>query len=144
MPPDPEPPLVVVSAAVIERNDAFLLTRRPAGTHLAGYWEFPGGKRHRGESPEECLRREMREELAVEVEVGRPLVTSRHAYPDRTVELRFFRCTLVGEPVPQLGQEMRWVARGDLATMHLPPADEALVTILTRDPGDASRAEREP
>lgn len=81
---------VVVSAAVIERDDAFLLTRRAVDTHLGGRWEFPGGKAEAGETLDATLVREIREELGCGVEVGPLLLTTRHAYPDVHVELHFF------------------------------------------------------
>lgn len=122
---------IVVSAAVIERDDAFLLTRRAEAAHLGGLWEFPGGKVEHGESVEDSLVREIREELGCGVVVGRSLLTSRHAYQDLHVELHFFEATLTGEPVPQLGQEMQWVGRADLASLPLPEADADLVALLT-------------
>lgn len=121
---------IVVTAAVVERDGTFLLTRRLEGTHLAGHWEFPGGKLHEGETLEECLAREIREELDAAVDVGEEILATVHDYPDRSVELRFFRCALIGEPKPAMGQEMRWVARGDLASIPLPPADAELVRLL--------------
>ena len=125
---------VVVAAAVIERNDAFLLTRRLKGTHLEGTWEFPGGKCEPGETPETGLAREILEELAAGVVVGDRLLVTRHAYPERTVELHFFRADLVGEPAPQLGQQMRWVPRDELATLELPEADADLIRMLMTRP----------
>jgi mutator protein MutT len=122
---------VVVAAAVIERDGRFLITRRPRGVHLEGYWEFPGGKCAAGEPLEACLARELREELAVEARIGDELFTTTHRYPDRAVELHFFRCELLGEPAPQLGQAMQWVERADLRTLAFPPADAALIAILT-------------
>jgi mutator protein MutT len=122
---------IVVTAAVIERDGAFLLTRRLDGTHLAGHWEFPGGKLHAGETLEGCLTREIREELDAEVEVGPELLSTAHDYPDRSIELRFFRCVLKSNPKPTMGQEMRWVALGDLTSVRLPPADDELVRLLT-------------
>jgi len=121
---------VVVAAAVIERDDRFLLTRRQRGVHLEGYWEFPGGKCEPGETHAACLVREIREELGVEAAVGREVLATSHAYPDRQVELHFLRCDVGGAPAPQLGQEMRWVARDELATLTLPPADAELIQIL--------------
>ena len=121
---------MVVTAAVIERDETFLVTRRQKGVHLEGYWEFPGGKCDIGESLEACLARELREELGVDARVGDELFTTTHAYPDRCVELHFFRCEIDGVPVPQVGQEMRWVRRDELATLAFPPADAGLIQIL--------------
>ena len=121
---------VVVAAAVIERDDRFLLTRRQRGVHLEGYWEFPGGKCGPGETHAACLVREIREELGVEAAVGREVLATSHAYPDRHVELHFLRCDVGGAPAPQLGQEMRWVAREELASLAFPPADAELIRLL--------------
>ena len=126
--------MVVVAAAVVERDGRFLLTRRLKGTHLAGTWEFPGGKCEADESPEACLRRELLEELAVGSVVGERLLVTRHAYPERTVELHFFKTVLEGDPVPQLGQDMRWVAREELKSLPLPDADTDLIALITRCP----------
>ena len=120
-----------VAAAVIERDGAFLLTRRLHGTHLGGTWEFPGGKCEPGEPTDACLVREIREELAADIVVGDLIMVTRHAYPERTVELHFFRATLTGEPVPQIGQQMRWVRRGDLGSLAFPEADRELIGLLT-------------
>lgn len=124
-------PLLVVTAAVIERDGAFLLTRRPQGTHLEGYWEFPGGKCQADETLEDSLIREIREELDAGVSVGPEILATSHEYPERVIELRFFRCTLLGNPRPALGQEMQWVRRDALTSFRLPPADHQLVRILT-------------
>ncbi|MCR4373963.1 MAG: (deoxy)nucleoside triphosphate pyrophosphohydrolase [Acidobacteria bacterium] len=123
-------PLVVL-AAVIERDGHFLLTRRLQGTHLAGTWEFPGGKCDPDESHVACLARELREELAVRAIIGDEIFIVEHAYPERTVRLHFRRTTLLGEPSPQLGQEMRWIAREALRSLELPEADRGLVELLT-------------
>jgi 8-oxo-dGTP diphosphatase len=122
---------ITVSAAVIERDERFLLTRRAADTHLAGRWEFPGGKREPGETGEQALIREIREELGCEAVVGPLLLTTDHTYPDVRVRLEFYAATLRGEPVPQLGQEMRWVPRSELVSLPLPEADADLVALLT-------------
>jgi len=134
------PPLVV-TAAVIEEHDRFLLTRRLRGTHLEGQWEFPGGKCDPGESLVDCLVREIDEELGCGVTVGREIYTITHAYPERTVELHFFACTLAGKPRPQLGQEMRWVARGVLRSLTFPAADRELIGLLS-DPTASPDARR--
>ena len=122
---------IVVTAAVIERDDRLLVTRRPQGTHLEGYWEFPGGKCDPGETHEACLARELREELGASAIVDAEILCVTHAYPDRTVELHFFRCRLTSEAVPQMGQEMQWVAREQLGSLTLPPGDKELVDLLT-------------
>jgi 8-oxo-dGTP diphosphatase len=126
----PEQPVTVV-AAVIERDDAFLLTLRPDGTHLAGHWEFPGGKVHHSETHAEALRREVFEELDCVVDVGELVHTVTHAYPEKTVELFFYRCIVNGIPKPMMGQGMRWVQRTELATLPFPDADRDLIRLLT-------------
>jgi mutator protein MutT len=123
---------VVVAAAVVDRNGEYLVTRRLDGTHLAGCWEFPGGKCEPDETLRACLEREMVEELGCEVAVAEELLSVVHTYSDRAVELHFFRCTLRQAPRPLLGQEIRWVRRGSLRMLDFPPADEALIQLLTR------------
>jgi 8-oxo-dGTP diphosphatase len=126
------PPRIVVAAAVIERDGTFLLTRRLRGVHLEGCWEFPGGKCEEGESHTTCLEREIAEELDAAVRVGREVLAISHSYPDRTVELHFFACDLLGEARPVLGQEMRWVRRDELAALEFPPADRELIRMLSK------------
>jgi mutator protein MutT len=121
---------IIVTAAVVERDGAFLLTRRLDGTHLAGTWEFPGGKCENGESLPACLRRELLEELGVDAEVGDEVFTLCHAYPEKTVQLHFFACRLLGEPRPLMGQQMRWVPRPELRSLRFPEADRELIERL--------------
>jgi 8-oxo-dGTP diphosphatase len=121
---------IVVAAAVIEQRGRFLVTRRPRGVHLEGLWEFPGGKCDSGESLAACLMRELREELAVDSRVGAEVLRTVHDYPDKQIELHFFQCELAGEPAPQVGQEMRWVSRDELARLDFPPADTTLIERL--------------
>jgi 8-oxo-dGTP diphosphatase len=123
---------LVVAAAIVERDGAYLVTRRQPGVHLAGHWEFPGGKCEAGETIEGCLARELREELAVEAVVGAEVFTTSHDYPDRRVELHFLRCELLGPPTPQQGQQIRWVRREALPTLQFPPADLDLIERLMR------------
>lgn len=122
-------PLVVL-AAVIEQDGAFLLTRRLKGTHLAGTWEFPGGKCEPGESHDACLQRELEEELGVSAVIGDEIFAITHAYAEKTVELHFRRCVIAGAPRPVLGQEMRWVTREELHTLQFPEADRELIEKL--------------
>jgi 8-oxo-dGTP diphosphatase len=122
----------VVTAAIVEDHDHFFVTRRQKGVHLEGFWEFPGGKCQPGESLEDSLRRELKEELGAEADIGAEIFTVTHDYPDRSVELHFFSCTLRNTPVPLLGQEMRWVERNDLKSLKFPPADDELIKVLTK------------
>ena len=124
--------MIVVVAAVIEREGRFLLTLRPDGTHLAGHWEFPGGKVHESETHAEALRREIFEELDAVADVGELVHTVTHAYPEKTVRLFFYSCALNGEAKPMIGQEMRWVAKSELSALPFPEADRDLITILAR------------
>lgn len=122
---------IIVVAAVIENDGRFLLTLRPAGTHLADHWEFPGGKVERGETHAVALARELREELGIDAGVGALVHAVTHAYPDRTVELHFYRCSFRGQPTPLVGQQMRWVARAELSHLPFPEADRDLIARLT-------------
>lgn len=123
---------IVVAAAVIEDHGRYFLTRRLKGTHLEGCWEFPGGKCEAGETLTACLERELLEELGARVVVGEEILGVAHDYPDRRVELHFIACSLLDAPVPRLGQEMRWVPRGELPSLELPPADAELIARLGR------------
>ena len=123
---------LIVTAAVVERDDRFLVTRRMTGTHLAGTWEFPGGKCEADESLEDGLRRELCEELGVACDIGVEVFTVTHEYEDRRVELHFFACVLHGQPTPLLGQEMQWVERARLSELQFPPADADLITLLSK------------
>ncbi len=125
--------IVVVTAAVVERDGCYLVTRRKKGVHLEGLWEFPGGKCEREESLADCLRRELVEELGAGAAIGDEVFTVTQHYPERSVELHFFACRLAGDPTPLLGQEMRWVRRGELRSLTFPPADWELVELLTQE-----------
>jgi 8-oxo-dGTP diphosphatase len=122
---------IVVTAAVVEQEGLFLVTERPPGVHLAGYWEFPGGKCEDGEALVICLARELKEELGVEASIGQELMSVTHGYEDRRVELHFFACQLIGTPVPLVGQTLRWVTRSALRQLEFPPADSELIQLLT-------------
>ena len=90
--PAPAGKPVEVAAGLVFREGKLLITRRSAGGHLAGLWEFPGGKREPGETFEECLHRELREELGIEVQIDSLIEEIVHHYPERAVRLKFFRC----------------------------------------------------
>ena len=126
-------PLIVVAAAIVERAGTFLVTRRPKGVHLEGLWEFPGGKCEPGESHEACLRRELREELGSDLRVLGEVFRVSHPYADRVVELHFFRCDMLEEPRPLIGQDIRWVTGEQLLELDFPPADSELIELLRKD-----------
>lgn len=121
------PERIIVVAAVIERDGRFLVARRLKGTHLAGYWEFPGGKVHHGETEEGALQREISEELDTGISKTRKILHTSHSYPERIVELHFYRAELTGEAQPALGQELRWITREEFGALEFPPADAELI-----------------
>jgi len=121
---------IIVTAAIVEDHGRYFVTRRLKGTHLEDLWEFPGGKIEPGESLADGLRRELKEELGTDVEIGEEIFAVTHHYPDRSVELHFLACTFLNAPVPMLGQEMRWVPREELRSLQFPPADEELIRVL--------------
>lgn len=124
-------PIIQVAAGLIVREGHYLIARRKAGTHLGGLWEFPGGKRERGESLEDCLRRELREELGVDVTPPLHVRVIRHDYQEKTVELHFFRCTISrGEASALDCEEVRWVTPSELSDYEFPPADRPLLEAL--------------
>jgi mutator protein MutT len=127
-------PLVIEVAAGLIRDAAgrYLITQRRRGSHLAGLWEFPGGKVEAGETPADCLRRELIEELSATFTVGDLVETVRWEYPDRTVVLHFFDCRLESGPiVPREEQAMEWTEAARLADYDFPPADRELIQRLS-------------
>jgi mutator protein MutT len=131
---DADPAGAEIAAAVIADHGRYLIARRRDDVVLGGYWEFPGGKRRPHESLEDCVRREVHEELGVEIVVGELIERVVHRYPHGTVDLRFFRGTLVqGEPAALGCAEIRWVTPADLHTYRFPPANEPLIRRLVGD-----------
>ncbi len=126
-----------VTAGVVKKDGRILISRRPPGKHLAGMWEFPGGKQESGESLEECVRREILEELGLLVKPLSMIMTSAHDYGDRSVLLHFFDCRLIsGEARPDRCQEFRWVKPGELGSFDFPPPDRKLVEFLAGSAAD--------
>lgn len=122
---------IEVSAALIFRNGKLLITQRHAKAHLGGLWEFPGGKREPGETFEQCLVRELREELGIEAEVGELFEEISHAYAEKTVRLKFFTCKLLsGEPQLLDCAALKWVDKTELASFEFPAADAELLDKL--------------
>jgi len=129
----------VVAAALFDAHGRVLIAQRPEGKHMAGWWEFPGGKVAPGESDRDALVRELREELGVETRPEDEIMTLTHEYPDRVVDLVLWRTTLMnGAPQGLDGQAIRWVPCQSLANERLLPADapfiEALQLLSSRAP----------
>jgi 8-oxo-dGTP diphosphatase len=123
-------PLVIVSAAVVVEGGRVLLTQRKRGSHLAGSWEFPGGKVEAGEDPRDALVRELREEVGVQIEAGDPVEVTYHRYPSKAVLLLFFEARrLPGSPEPRAIDvaDVKWAALADLRDELFPPADVAVL-----------------
>lgn len=127
--------LIEVSAGLVFRGGLVLITQRRQQDHLGGLWEFPGGKRECDESDEACLRRELQEELGIEVEVQELIETISHSYPEKTVHLKFFRCALLkNEPQPIGCAAVAWVSAGQLVDYPFPEADVQLLEKLRATP----------
>ena len=126
---------IEVAAGLIFHSGKLLITQRRPGDHLGGFWEFPGGKREANESFEECLGRELREELDVDVEAVELMDELTHAYSEKTVHLKFFRCTLLrGEPRPLGCHALAWITRDQLDLYSFPAADAKLLDTLRSAP----------
>ncbi len=124
-----------VAVALIGRHGRWLVQQRRAGVHLAGLWEFPGGKVGAGESIEEALRREVIEEVGVAVASLRPLRAVEHDYGDRRVTLHPFLCTTDGEPRGCEGQPLRWVTVEELTRLPTPAANHTFVAAIAAEEG---------
>ena len=121
----------VVAGAVIDAEDRVLIAQRPPGKHLAGGWEFPGGKLRSGEDRRAALARELREEIGIEISTPRPLLRLRHTYPFGEVLLDVWVVRrYLGEPQALDGQALRWCTQTQLESTELLPADKPIVTAL--------------
>ena len=130
----PSPMLLVAACALIDADGRVLISQRPPGKHLAGLWEFPGGKVEPGETPEASLIRELKEELAIDVSASclAPLSFASHAYESFHLLMPLYVCRRwTGTPVPQEGQMLKWVRPERLRDYPMPPADLPLVGALT-------------
>lgn len=122
--------LLVVAAAVIRRGETFLVTKRGAG-HLAGMWEFPGGKLERGETPQEAVVRECREECGIEISVHAPIEIVLHEYEEHRVLLLFFDCDWVSGEVQHIEvEDHRWASVDELESIDLPKANRPVIARL--------------
>ena len=128
-----KPILLVAAVALLDADNRVLLSRRRAGKHMAGLWEFPGGKIHGGETPEAALIREMNEELAIDTVESclAPLTFASHEYEDFHLLMPLYVCRKwKGIVTPAEGQELKWVRKQALADYPMPPADAPLIPIL--------------
>ena len=124
-------PIHVAAGILTDAEGRVLVQRRPDHVHVGGLWEFPGGKRHPGESRRDALDRELEEELGVQVNDARPLIRVRHDYPEKTVVLDVWRVSSFrGVPEPREGQPLEWVLPSQLPALEMPPADGPIVNAV--------------
>jgi len=125
--------LLVAACALVDADGRVLIAQRPQGKQLAGLWEFPGGKVEAGETPEECLIRELREEIGVETQAAclAPLTFASHSYDDFHLLMPLYVCRrFTGIAAPREGQALKWVKPGRLRDYPMPPADAPLIPFL--------------
>lgn len=123
--------IIEVAAGLVFREGKLLIAQRKPDAHLASLWEFPGGKREPGETFEQCLHRELREELEIEVQAGDLVESLTHHYPDRTVHLKFFLCRwLRNEPKPIHCSDLAWITLDQIRQYEFPAADARLLEKL--------------
>src|SRR5262245_37476698 len=133
---EPPLPIIDVAAALLFRDGRLLIAQRHMNAHLGGLWEFPGGKREQSETFEQALVRKMEEELGVRVSIGELIDSITHSYPEKTVRLRFYRCTLQnGEPQALGCPAIQWVGPKELSHYEFPAADAQLLDKLRQTPG---------
>ena len=125
--------IIEVVGAIIKDDDRFLVGQRPADKSQGGMWEFMGGKIEPGETPEQALARECREELALEIEDERIIGSVVHEYPDKTIRLTLISCSPKSGSVPAAleHQQIRWVTRAEMNDMPFCPADADLIKTLS-------------
>lgn len=127
----------VVGAVIENERGEVLCALRSERMSLPGYWEFPGGKIEPGEEPRETLRREIREELGCEIDVGELVADATHAYPTVQVRLRTYRARLAGgQPAPAEHEQLLWLPLSQLPTLNWAPADLPTLDVLLRNPGN--------
>ncbi|MEH6855298.1 8-oxo-dGTP diphosphatase MutT [Priestia megaterium] len=123
-----------VVAAIIKEKDQILIAQRHSKDPLAGKWEFPGGKLETGETPEECLVREIREELQVEVEIGSFYDDNVYDFKDQAIHLLFYWAEIMnGEVTPVVHDDVKWITIKELARFDFAPADIPIVKRLERE-----------
>jgi mutator protein MutT len=128
-----EKPHFEVTAGLVWKDGQVLVAKRPEGSHLAGMWEFPGGKKERGESTNECVEREIQEELGIKVKAEKAFMRVEHDYGSKSITLHVHNCTCIeGVPKPLQCAEVKWIDPIDLKRLTLPPPDAKIVDVLCR------------
>ena len=124
--------IIRVTAAILEKDRKILIAKRKIGDELfAGLWEFPGGKVEKGETPKECMARELREELDIEVEVGELITSNKHKYPHGIFELLAYRVKHIsGKIILNAHDEIKWVTADEMSNFEFPPADIPIINEL--------------
>ena len=126
------PKIIRVTAAIIELENKILIAQRKAKDNLfGGLWEFPGGKIEDGETPEECMARELKEELEIEVEVGRLIISNKHRYPNGIFELLVYKVEHIsGNFVLNDHDEVKWITIDEISKFDFPPANTPIINYL--------------
>lgn len=123
--------MIIVTAAIIKKENKILIARRSSSKQLAGFWEFPGGKLESGETDQACLLREIREELNIEIKVGDFFMENKHSYGDKTILLKAFFCEYIsGEILLNDHDEILWVENNELNNYTFAPADIPFIIAL--------------
>ena len=126
--------MIEVTAGIIELNNKILIAKRKQGKHLAGYWEFPGGKIERGETPEICLERELKEELGIVINITSFYMNNVHQYKEKKILLKSYKCELIsGKLTLNDHDEIEWVTILEINNYKFAPADIPFVTALTNE-----------
>jgi 8-oxo-dGTP diphosphatase len=124
-------PAIEVTAGVIKRGQEILIAQRGEGQHLEGFWEFPGGKQENGETLEDCLQREILEELSINISVGSHIMTTPHQYDKKSINLHAFHgYYLDGELTLKDHSDIKWVSIGELVDFEFAPADKPIIKHL--------------
>ena len=121
-----------VVAGIIKHNGKYLITKRFKKSHLGGMWEFPGGKIMTGESDQTALKREFKEEVGIDCNVGDLVYETTYHYPDISINIKFYDCELLsGTPKPIECAEVKWIRRSELSQYEFPPSDIKLIEMLS-------------
>jgi len=125
--------MIEVTAAILEEGNKIMIARRVQGKHLAGFWEFPGGKIEQDETPEICLIRELKEEFEIDVTIGNYIGESIFEYPEKTIRLKAFTCEIInGKMKLNDHDKIEWIKLEEIANYNLAPADLPLIELYDK------------